>query len=645
MPWRCTGFQRGLSNLFEATTAAPRIATWEWVALLVIVSVGGVLRFWGLGAHGLEYDEETMAMPVMHIVEHGIPAMPSGMTYVRAVAQLYLQAASVMLFGPTEWALRLPSAICSLFLLLGAFFMGRRFLTPIWNLAFVGVVTLSATMILDAQEARMYVFMLTSLVWFNVCVFRWERTGRVMDLAAAVMFMVIAIQFHSLAVFGAMPVLFPGLLNGDRRRLLHGGVAFLLIGAAFIVIHRWVEGFFPPPDPGTPDTGLRVVAVKRVYSDVVLQFWPLVLLALAAIGYLANALRKRIEDVGLGWFAGTCIGIGLCAQLFVLYHAAALFLAVGVIAAFRGRIRWLSFVPLMALSAAMFAAHIFILYELQSSSLRKLAGMLPGVPSIWPYFIFAMYAPLAAAIVVAGLLFAGYRLSQRRRVSDVWLFGALAVWAPLCLIGVFTWYTQQRYTEFALIPLWLCAMATLMAASRAIKPFQSAPLAVAPAFLAMLLLGNPMATAGVVNAGYRIHPDHKGAAEYIRSVRQPDDILLAEDVLQQTYYLGGVDYWLIGDFTARKFTRLRDGRRLDIYTSTPVITEADQLKQLISTRDRGAIYIIGSGESQSDGRRHARGASLAELMEHADWEVVYHGRDGLTKVWRIPPPTPSAHGE
>lgn len=636
--WRFAGLNHSFANLFRESVVTPRVGAWEWMALIAIVSFGAVLRFWGLGAHGLEYDEETMAMPVMHIIEHGTPVMPSGMTYVRAVAQLYLMAGSVMLLGPSEWALRLPSAICSVLLLFGCFFMGRRFLPPVWNIAFVGVIAISATMILDAQEARMYVFLVACLVWSNVCVFRWERTGQLRDLLAAVVLLILAIQFHSLAVFGAMPLLFPGLLLADRRRLLQGAVAFVIVVGAFAVIHRWVESFFPPAQLHAPSPGAREIADKHVYADLALRFWPLALLVLAGIGYSVNALRRRIADVGLSSIAAVCIAAGLCAQLLVLYHAAAIFLTVGMLAALRGHVRVTALVPILALIVLMSAGHIVLLHELQPVSLRKLAGMLPGVPSIWPYFIFASYAPIAAAIVVVGFAFALYRLSRRERISDMWLFGTLAIWAPLCLIGLFTWYTQQRYTEFALVPLLLCAMTTLWSASKAIAPLRAVPLAVPTAAAAALLLGNPVATADVVNAGYRIHPDHKGAAEYVHRVHQPGDIVLAEDVLQQTYYLGRVDYWLIGERTAQKFTREIDGRRLDIYTRTPVVTEAQELEALIALHARGAIYIIGSGEGQGDGRRVARGATLAPLLEHANWDVVYRGRDNLTKVWRIPAP-------
>jgi len=44
-----------------------------------------LLGAWRRRPHG---DEKTMALPVMNLVEHGSPLMPSGMFYPRAVAQL-----------------------------------------------------------------------------------------------------------------------------------------------------------------------------------------------------------------------------------------------------------------------------------------------------------------------------------------------------------------------------------------------------------------------------------------------------------------------------------------------------------------------------------------------------------------------------
>jgi len=46
------------------------------------------------------------------------------MFYARAIAQSYMIAASVKAFGQTEWALRLPSVLCGLLVVVLAYWMG-----------------------------------------------------------------------------------------------------------------------------------------------------------------------------------------------------------------------------------------------------------------------------------------------------------------------------------------------------------------------------------------------------------------------------------------------------------------------------------------------------------------------------------------
>src|SRR5689334_3973190 len=106
----------------------------------LIVIAGITVRFWGLGDVGLHGDEKTMSLPTMHLVEQGSPRQPSGMFYARALGQLYLMAASVKAFGQTEWALRLPSALCGVLLIVLAWSVGRRFLTVPWNLSLTAAV-------------------------------------------------------------------------------------------------------------------------------------------------------------------------------------------------------------------------------------------------------------------------------------------------------------------------------------------------------------------------------------------------------------------------------------------------------------------------------------------------------------------------
>src|SRR5262245_10998887 len=201
----------------------------ELTLLLAIIAVGTVLRFWGLGAVGLHGDEKTMALPMEHILEHGTPVFPSGMFYARAIGQLYLMAASVDLFGNTEWAMRLPSALCGVLLVVLAYFAGRRFLAWQWNLAFTALIALLPDFIIDAQTARMYVFLVASAAGFAWALFAWERTNRWSFLVVATLVLLIGIQFHTLVVFSALLLFYPGLLHGDLRRVIGGTIAFAIV--------------------------------------------------------------------------------------------------------------------------------------------------------------------------------------------------------------------------------------------------------------------------------------------------------------------------------------------------------------------------------------------------------------------------------
>ncbi len=103
-----------IARWFAQTIASRDYLRSDYVVLWLILSVGVFLRFWGLGNVGLHGDEETMAMPAMAILETGHPYLPSGMYYSRALLNIYLMSGSAWIFGESEWAFRLPSAIVGL---------------------------------------------------------------------------------------------------------------------------------------------------------------------------------------------------------------------------------------------------------------------------------------------------------------------------------------------------------------------------------------------------------------------------------------------------------------------------------------------------------------------------------------------------
>jgi hypothetical protein len=628
-----------IATLFEARIPATRADVNIIVVLLGILAIGTAVRFWGLGDVGLHGDEETMAMPTMHIVEHGSPLLPSGMLYPRAVGQLYLMAASVQVFGESEWAFRLPSVLCGVLLIFLSWLAGRRFLTPIWNLAFTASVAFLPELIVDAQTARMYTFLLASVAGYMLCLFEWERSNRLAYLAAAVLLLLVGVQFHTLAVFAAFMVFFPGVVRGDLRMIVAGGVAFALIVAGFIGIDHWISNQYPASDEvyNEGDTGPGGARAAQAVPQIAM--W---IVALGAVGAAAVATFavRHINERFAAISAAALVALGLLAQVAFSYHIAALLVLSGAIVAYRtGRLTWPRVVPVAVAIVALAIAHVLLLKANGVPSLRQIFGAMTGRPSVWPYLAIAGYS-IPAALLFAGGLVAGFgRLARRKPVPDFVLLAVLGVWIPLMLIGVFRWNVPLRYTAVQILPMLLVAFAAarwLFSSGRFLASARAQAIA---AVVTCLVVIDPVALARTVNSGYATHPDHQGAANFIQSQKPgPRDILIAEDVLQQTYYLGHVDYWLEARDVAGQFIRKVDGRWRDFYTNTPLIGTGEELRELMARPDRGAIYVIGSGENQHDGRRYFRGPELAPLLESPQFKVVYRGRDGLTTVLKLPAP-------
>lgn len=635
---------RNLASVFEQTAPTARASTLTWTVLLAILVVGAGIRLWGLGNVGLHGDEETMAMPTMHIVRDGEPLLPSGMYYPRAVAQLYLMAGSVQVFGESEWAFRLPSVLCGVLLILLAYGVGKRFLRPAWNLAFTAAVALLPEFIVDAQTARMYSFLIASVAGYMMLLFAWERTDRVVYLAAAVAVLMVGMQFHTLAVFAAFMALYPGLVRGELHKVLLGGVAFAAIVAGFVSVDHWIGSHYPDAGDVQGDDG----GAGGPQAGEAIPQLGLILLALAATAaaalstFVVSRVAPRIPAIA----AGVLIALGLLAQFVYWYHAGVLLIVAGIVVALRyGAIGTTRFIALASICIVIAAVQLYLLKAGGVDSVRQMLGAMTGRPSVWPLLTVADYSIGAALVLASGVIVAVWRLAKGHQIPDFLLFMVLAVWVPLLLIGVFKWSVPLRYTAVQALPLLLTAFATaqwLLSLSRPRRDdaASASRFGAVAAGAVCILVVNPVAVARAVNSGYESHPDHQGAAAFIRSLPYSErDIVIAEDVLQQTYYLGHVDYWLQDRDVAGMFVRNVEGQLADFYTNTRLIGTAEELQQLIDRPDRGAIYVIGSGENQEDGRRRARGPGLAEMLESPRFRVAWRGRDGLTTVLMMPAPT------
>jgi len=629
-----------ITRWFEQVSVSQDYARPDYVVLWIILGAGVVLRFFGLDNVGLHGDEETMAMPAMSILATGEPLLPSGMYYPRALINIYLMSGSVWIFGESEWALRLPSAIVGSLTGLAVFFMGRRFLPPQFNLAFVATITLLPGMIEISQTARMYVFFVTCMIWFAACLFRWERDQRVSSLLLVLVVWLLCLHFHTLAIFAAPLFLFPGLSRRSRKQLFEGTAAFLVGALFFYSYDKWISAKYPVssvrPPPIQDEVSHSALDILTSGNE---WLWAIsfVVISSLAIGILLKLAK------GAGWSASVpvaLVGLGLLSLAVLQYHVGGLLLLFGIVFWLRETAlprAWLT-VPVLAV-VIISAVHLGVLHESGLYPGRKLIGALVGTPSVWPILRFLEYSPVAGALYGTFFLYALTVFIKGRRLPMNVLFFAMAVWAPLLILGFFAWYIPPRYAIGQLGFFLLCTFAGLvyLAHERGwmTTETQLPRQMVAALTIVSVLLINPVVFARTVNAGYERFPDHKGAAEYIQSLDLgPDAILIAEDVLQQTYYLGSVDYSLRPATDAVIFSFMRDGRMVDQYTGAPVLGNGAELEAVIDENVDNEVYIIGSGENFIGNERMFRDLGIGTVLKSDRLEIVYEGRDGKTRVWK-----------
>jgi 4-amino-4-deoxy-L-arabinose transferase-like glycosyltransferase len=632
------------SSLFQESPRVDR-ARWEFPCLLALMLIAAIIRFWGVGSFGLHRpDEDTTALPAVHILEDGAPRFPSGMFYARAIGQSYMIAASVLAFGKTEFALRLPSVLSGILLVGLAYFVGRRFLLPVWNMAFVGVVALLPGFIADSQFARMYAFLCATLAAYMIFIFRWERTNSRNALIAGIVAMLVAIQFQEIAIFASFLVFFPGLAHGDAKKLRAGFIAFIAIFVCFLAISQVTKSFYPHP---ATDYAVAFEQYGQAPQSSYPAISPIIALGVATVAALVSwGIVQRMVIGRVAIAVGLLVFVGLILQASSYYHLALILLLGGIILARRnGGASWSAVLTLAAYCSVMAAVQVALLHRMGIAP-RKIVGVMVGRPSIWPYLRVGDYAPAALALITVALAGALVRLAARERISDLWLFFALCFLLPLFVVGIFGWYIPPRYVEFAVLPMLICAFAPWQRMK--VTKVSARPAAALSAVLIGVAIVNPFAVGNAINAGSSF-PDHRGAAQYMRTVNLgPGDVVLAEEVLMQTYYLGHVDYWLYNSHVAAEFVERFNGQFVDEYTHTPVIGTGAEFRALIDKPDRGAIYVIGSGEEE-DGRLYLLGAEMYALLKSPNFKVVYTSPNGRTQVLKADAPAavavPMAPGE
>jgi hypothetical protein len=625
-----------IDQWFEPVAASQDYKRGHLLALTLVIAAGAWLRFWHLGNVGLHGDEDIMGLAARGIVAHGIPVLPSDMVYWRAPLHTYLLAGSTMLFGDTEWALRLPSAIVGSLCGLLAFFVGRRFLDPLLNVGFAALVTFVPAMIEVSQTARMYVFLVAGVLAFCILLFRWEKSGAASDYLLSLLILLLTVQFHRLAVFAAPMLFFPGLANRSRKQALLAipGVALSVLFSEWT--GRFANRDYPDENERLPEAGVEEPPVQvGGDSQFNLEFLipVLIVAAIVAVVLLAGNRRRRDEIVPT-----TLVIAAAAACTMFQYHAGIILMLFGVVLWLRRGGGW---ARLAVVFAILVGNAVLQFSELDATGAfpgRKIIGAFVGIPSIWPTIRFADFSLVGAGIVAVAAMVALIKLSRGARVPMYFLFIIISVWVPLAAIGLFAWSTPLRYMTgpmpFFLLAAIACAGYLTDTIFKQRQPFRkSSRTSVAALVGIVACIANPPAAWTAARNGYDRHPDHKGAAQYVRSeASRPGDIVIAEDSIVQTYYLGHVDYRLQSEEGARRHSKFDGVTMHDQYTGAAVLESGMALQRVLDEASRD-VFIIESAQVSAGLRARNRGNGIAEVLSSAGLEERFIGQDRETTVW------------
>ncbi|MEK6909111.1 MAG: glycosyltransferase family 39 protein [Nanoarchaeota archaeon] len=100
------------------------------IALALILIYALILRVYALGSSPLWFDETISSLASQKIAEKGFPIFDSGFFYSRALVFHYLQAFFILLFGSTDFVVRLASVLFGLGTVVLAFFICKEFNKP-----------------------------------------------------------------------------------------------------------------------------------------------------------------------------------------------------------------------------------------------------------------------------------------------------------------------------------------------------------------------------------------------------------------------------------------------------------------------------------------------------------------------------------
>ncbi|MCI4327573.1 MAG: glycosyltransferase family 39 protein [Thermoplasmata archaeon] len=472
----------------------------------VLVLIGAYDRLHALGALSLWNDEAQSTLLAFSVLRTGYPVI-SSQHLINNYEPLYpyFEAASIRLFGQTNFAYRLPSAFFGIVLIPVAYYVGSRLRDRYVGISLAAMTAFSSEFIAWSRQARWYILLVLIMAIAFLFATAWARTAVRRERWLLFLGLVALAALGCLASFGLFLVYVPAIFAG---------------GFTYYVARHW-EGirrqFGLPSISDAPLPRARFLSYPQ-------RRWLAVLLPLGVLGFVAIAyaslsqLTTRLISRVVGFTPYPIVWSSNFGTYLAQYYLGVLVLvAIGAIVIVIRRnpveLALLAFCVTGFVGVSTLASLTNDIATIDSSFERHLVPLL--------FFLF-----LVAAIGIVEILrYARQLLTHvptfgrpRRRAWRPLAFGVIVV-VLLVLPGVVVPSGQTVNQRPAAFPT-----GTLIAWN----PFSI----------------DPKQPSIIYQAE---QADYQGAAEYVLAHRTANQVLAATNPGPPQIYLGQVQYWVRGN--------------------------------------------------------------------------------------------------
>lgn len=657
-----------------------------WLALVVILLVGLYLRTVDLEKQWIWIDEDLTWLATNGVLETGAPELPSGAAYDRAPLYTYIASGALWIARQTTdgelspeasaRALRVPSVVCSMLLILVVFFFGRAL--GGWGAGVTAalIIACSPWDVHYARMARMYELL---VLLFTLTVFlsyrglmEGDRRARVAMLATAVLAVMAHQQAAMLAVVFLVPFLFPRHARPRAGWLISGVIVTVVAfkyagdvvgwfssgagGGLDIIGRKDIESTFTIPVIGilVDLNHARFLLLESLRANVIVG-------VLGVLGVLSagawNVVRLAHEHKTLAAGSAVVFGLALLFNQYVIAAVAAVLTVKFAETTVSGGMR-----RGMDLGIAVVGALFFTLCAVGLSlgvdalTDRMVLRAFLAVPVPWYKKLFMAY-PWMCAVVLAGIG-VYYLRALRPGASQRILFVFAALAAPLIGQGViYSPYFGHRY-NFYLNPLMvllftMCVVPIVQFLTAAVAP-RPRRIAVATTMVGVVLVifcsaFQPVEAYNVhlrdpgysrerfrhpdLNASYNY--DFANTSAFVKTHRSEGDIVIVRDPVNLYPYMGRTDYVVSAKYDG--FARDSEGNLVDYYIGIPYIGDADQLVRVLNAHtgvNRWIIYTMSGGPHGPDTNLPVDILDYLTALKRT--HPPFTGDDGTTVVLRIP---------